>query len=56
MVGTVTVRLSVSVGVASTSTGDHDADALLHQADRAMYAEKRSHKGAASQPRHQLTN
>jgi len=46
VVGTVTVRLSVSVGVASTSAGDHDADALLHRADRAMYADKRSRKGA----------
>jgi diguanylate cyclase (GGDEF)-like protein len=42
--GTVTVLLSVSVGVASTTAADHDAGALLHRADRAMYADKRSHK------------
>jgi diguanylate cyclase (GGDEF)-like protein/PAS domain S-box-containing protein len=50
VVGTVTVRLSVSVGVANSSAGDHDADALLHRADRAMYAEKRSHKAAVPAP------
>jgi diguanylate cyclase (GGDEF)-like protein len=44
VVGTVTVLLSVSVGVASTTAADHDAGALLHRADRAMYADKRSHK------------
>jgi diguanylate cyclase (GGDEF)-like protein/PAS domain S-box-containing protein len=42
VIGKVTVRLSVSVGVASTSADDQDGDALLHRADRAMYADKRS--------------
>jgi diguanylate cyclase (GGDEF)-like protein/PAS domain S-box-containing protein len=44
VVGDVTVRLSVSVGVASTSADDDDGEALLHRADRAMYADKRSLK------------
>jgi diguanylate cyclase (GGDEF)-like protein/PAS domain S-box-containing protein len=50
VVGKVIVGLSVSVGVASTTADDHDGDALLHRADRAMYADKRSPTPNAPKP------
>ena len=42
LIGRIKIHLSVSVGVASTTADDQDGDALLHRADRAMYADKRS--------------
>jgi GGDEF domain-containing protein len=44
--------LSLSIGavVFSESTGDADADAILAEADRRMYASKRRRKAAGSPP------
>ncbi len=42
------IGVTVSVGVATQSEGNGDLDALLSQADRAMYSVKRSAKAAAA--------
>jgi len=44
------ISVTVSVGVATLSEGEGDLDALLSQADRAMYSVKRSAKAAAARP------
>jgi two-component system cell cycle response regulator len=39
-VGDLEIPLSVSLGVSSTRTGPEDADALIHEADQALYRAK----------------
>ncbi len=40
-----TITVPASLGLASTPAGELDASALLIEADRAMYADKRARNG-----------
>jgi diguanylate cyclase (GGDEF)-like protein len=44
MVGDVVVQIHAAIGAAVATPGETDADALMHRADQAMYADKRAGK------------
>jgi diguanylate cyclase (GGDEF)-like protein len=45
LIGDSRIEIGASIGIASCRTGDNDADALLHEADIAMYRAKRDGRG-----------